>query len=215
MKRLSSTWLAQTPGICLGPREVTDRRGPDETGVQHRRIRLHSLVGVLAAGMLALVVSPVSAQQAAAPGDESEHSSAPAADTVETGADPRAQYPGFMVNSYISVGIGYIDYRLTNRQLEPGFKAGSIDIPHLAARLVLLGHQFSQYLSAEALLARPGRWVSYRDVNGDGSGHSVWMNVGALTLKPILPVGPRVSLFAQAGLSVVSRQVFRSTTSLA
>ncbi len=133
--------------------------------------------------MLALVVSPVSAQQAAAPGDESEHSSAPAADTVETGADPRAQYPGFMVNSYISVGIGYIDYRFTNRQLEPGFKAGSIDIPHLAARIALFGHQFNQYLSAEAVLARPGRWVSHHDVNGDGAGHSVWMNVGALTRR--------------------------------
>lgn len=209
MKRLSLTQKAQTPGICLGPCEVTDRHGRDETGVRSRRIHLHSLVRILAAGMLAFVVSPVSAQQAAAPGNESENSSAPPADTVETGADPRAQYPAFIVNSYISVSIGHIDYRFTNRQLEPGFKAGSIDIPHLAARIVLFGHHFNQYLSAEAVLARPGRWVSYRDVNGDGAGHSVWMNVGALTLKPTLPIGQRVSLFAQAGLSVVTRHGFQ------
>jgi hypothetical protein len=69
MKRRSLTQKAQTLGICLGPRKTTDRRGWDETGVRSRWIRLHDLVRILAAGMLALVVSPVLAQQAAAPGN--------------------------------------------------------------------------------------------------------------------------------------------------
>src|SRR5215216_868720 len=39
--------------------------------------------------------------------------------------DTRAQYPPFLADSYFSVNLGYIDYAFSDRQLAPGFHAGS------------------------------------------------------------------------------------------
>ena len=97
---------------------------------------------------------------------------APAAPTPVR-EDTRAQFPSFLVDSYISVNLGYIGYDFSQRQLGPGFNAGSITIPHVAARVTLFGHQFNEHLSAQLVYMRPVDYVAYRDVNGDRGAHRV------------------------------------------
>jgi hypothetical protein len=55
---------------------------------------------------------------------------------------------------------------------------------------------------------RPVRFVSYRDVNGDASGHHVWTGFGGATIKGRLPIAGRTSLYGEAGLGVASRHGF-------
>jgi hypothetical protein len=122
--------------------------------------------------------------------------------------DERAQYPPYLANSYFGVGAGYIDYPFTERQLEPGFQAESIKIPHGAGRVVLFGHEFSRYLGAQVVYIRPAQWVIYQNVNGIQAGRSVWMNIGGLTLRGSLPLGKQLFLDAEAGGGVVTRHGF-------
>lgn len=122
--------------------------------------------------------------------------------------DNRTQYPAFLANSNFSVNIGYIHYPFTNAHMEPGFSAESIRVPHLGVRIVLLGHQFNKYLSAQVSYMRPVEWVSYKNVNGDRSNHSVWMNVGGLTVKGHAPVREKLAVYGEAGLGVITRNGF-------
>src|SRR5436190_12221683 len=85
--------------------------------------------------------------------------------------DTRTQYPAFLTNSYFSVNVGYIDYSFSDRQLEPGFHAASIGVPHVAARVAIFGHEFGQYLSAQLSYMRPVRYVTYTNINGDENTH--------------------------------------------
>jgi hypothetical protein len=55
---------------------------------------------------------------------------------------------------------------------------------------------------------RPVQWVKYRNVNGDGAEHSVWMNVAGATVRPRLPVSPKFSIYGEAGLAIVTRKGF-------
>jgi hypothetical protein len=50
--------------------------------------------------------------------------------------------------------------------------------------------------------------VKYRDVNGDGQGHSVWTGLGGATLRGRAPIAGRVSLYGEAGLGITSRHGF-------
>lgn len=120
--------------------------------------------------------------------------------------EKRIQYPKSLKNSYFGVNMGYINYPFSSMQLEPGFTAQSVSIPHIAARLILYGHQFNKYLSAQISYMRPVGWVLYKNINGDQSNHSVWMNVGGLTLATQVPVSKNFSLFAEAGLGMVTRK---------
>ncbi len=122
--------------------------------------------------------------------------------------DQPAQYPRFLLNSYIGVQLGYIDYPFSNSQLQPGFHAQSVQVPHLAARVFLFGHEFNQYFSAQISDMRPVEWVHYQDVNGAEDSHSVWMNVAGLTAKARLPLTRRLSAFGEGGLGVVTRKGF-------
>ena len=79
--------------------------------------------------------------------------------------DDRAQYPPILAKAYFELGVAYIDYPFTARQLEPGFQAESIRIPHAAARLGLYGYRFSEHLAAQMTLMRPIEWVGYNNVN--------------------------------------------------
>jgi opacity protein-like surface antigen len=126
--------------------------------------------------------------------------------------DTRAQYPALLTNSYFSVNIGRIDYAFSGQQLEPGFSTTGIEIPRVTVRMVLFGHQFNKYLSAQATYMRPVQYVSYRGINGESGGHHVWMHFGGVTLKPALPLTRRVSLFAEAGLGITSRSGFEIGT---
>jgi hypothetical protein len=119
-----------------------------------------------------------------------------------------AQSPRFPPNFYIGVQLGYIDYPFSSAQLLPGFHAQSVQTPHLAARVFLLGHEFNKYLSVEISDMRPVVWVTYQDVNGDQEHHYVWMNIGGLTARPRLPVTGKLSVYGEGGLGLVTRKGF-------
>src|SRR5579863_9476800 len=82
------------------------------------------------------------------------------------GQDQPGQTPRFLLNSYVGVQLGYIDYPFSSAQLQPGFHVQSIQIPHLAARVFLFGHEFNKYFSAQISDMRPVVWVAYQNVNG-------------------------------------------------
>jgi hypothetical protein len=124
------------------------------------------------------------------------------------GQDQPAQYSRFLKNSYIGVQLGYIDYPFSGSQVQPGFRAQSIQVPHLAARVFLIGHEFNKYFSAQISDMRPVQWVEYLNVNGDQGRHSVWMNIAGLTAKARLPVARTVSVYGEGGLGLVTRKGF-------
>ncbi|MGN6164213.1 MAG: acyloxyacyl hydrolase [Flavisolibacter sp.] len=122
--------------------------------------------------------------------------------------DSRTQYPSFLSNSYFNVNIGYINYPFSSAQLEPGYNVGSVKVPHVAARIVLLGHQFNKYVSAQVSYMRPVNFVQYKSINGDGRDYSVWMHFGSLTLKSQLPLSKNFSIYGEGGLGIVTRKGF-------
>jgi len=122
--------------------------------------------------------------------------------------DQAAPFPRFLSNSYIGVQLGYIDYPFSNSQVQPEFHAQSIQVPHLAARVLLFGHEFNKYFSAQISDLRPVYWVTYQNVNGDQTSHSVWMNVAAVTVKSRLPLTRTLSVYGEGGLGIVTRKGF-------
>lgn len=122
--------------------------------------------------------------------------------------DNRTQYPPVLSDSYFGVNIGYINYPFSTIQLEPGHTAQSVTIPHTAVRIILFGHQFNKYLSAQISYMRPVNWVAYKNVNGDNSDHTVWMNIAGLTIASSLPLDKKISLAAEAGLGIITRKGF-------
>ncbi len=143
-------------------------------------------LSVLITGVLFLTSLPVTAQ----PGNK------------------RIQYPWGLKNSFFGVNMGYINYPFSYKQLEPGFTVESINVPSLAPRIVLFGYQFNKYLSAQITYMRPVDWVTYYNINGDKTNHSVWMNAGGLTLVSQLPIHKRFSVFAEGGLGIITRKGF-------
>lgn len=179
------------------------------------RMRLSNL---LAATLIVCATAGVSAQQPApTPQPAAEVPAADASAAREAHAPPvpepakldtRTQYPAFLTNSYFGVNIGSMRYLFTSRQLEPGFQAESVEIPHLAARIDLFGHQFFKYLSAQVIYMRPARYVAYTNVNGDQARRRVSEAFGGVTLSSSLPVSDRISVYGEAGWGVTSRAGF-------
>ena len=122
--------------------------------------------------------------------------------------DTRTQYPVGLKNAYFGVNIGYINYPFSMAQLEPGFTADGVSVPHTAVRIVLYGCPINKYLSARITYMRPVNWVQYKNVNGDRQNHSVWMNIAGLTLQGRLPLSKHFSVTGEAGLSVITRNGF-------
>lgn len=122
--------------------------------------------------------------------------------------DTRTQYPAGLKNAYFGVNIGYINYPFSMQQLEPGFMADAVSVPHTAVRIVLYGCPINKYLSARITYMRPVNWVQYKNVNGDRQSHSVWMNIAGLTLQGQLPIGKKFSVTGEAGLAVITRNGF-------
>lgn len=175
------------------------------------------LWNLLAATLIVCTTAGVSAQRPApAP--------RPAADAPATGAttaretqgsvtepakpDTRTQYPAFLANSYFGINVGSMHYLFSSRQLEPGFHAESVEIPHLAARIDLFGHQFSRHLSAQVIYMRPARYVAYTNVNGDQSRRRVSEAFGGVTLSSSLPLSDRFSVYGEGGWGITSRAGF-------
>ena len=154
---------------------------------------------------LACYVSGAAAQQVTAPPDAP---SAPTAPPQASRDDGRAQYPAGLANSFFSLSVGYIQYDFSQRQLEPGYHAGSISVPHAAARAVLFGHHFGKHLSAQASYMRPIEYVKYRNLNGSETSQSVWMHFGTVSLLSRLPVHPRLSIYGEGGLAITNRGGF-------
>lgn len=127
---------------------------------------------------------------------------------AQTAADQPAPSPRFLPGFYVGAQLGYIDYPFSGAQLLPGFHAQSVETPHLAARVFLVGHEFNKYLSVEISDLRPVVFVTYRDVNGDQGRHFVSMNIGGLTAKPHLPVTRKLSVYGEGGLGLVNRRGF-------
>lgn len=123
--------------------------------------------------------------------------------------DKRVQYPGILSNAYFGLDIGYVNYPFSNEHLKPGYSAESVRIPQPIVRLTLFGYRFNDYLSARITYCRPTNWVEYNNVNGDKSKHTVWMNIGGLTMKGQLPVAGKLSAYGEAGLGIITRSGFK------
>jgi hypothetical protein len=124
------------------------------------------------------------------------------------GQDKRYQYPDILSNSFAGVSIGYINYPFSNAQLEQGYHAASVNVPHAAVRIILFGHEFNKYLSAQLTYTRPVNWIEYNNINGDATSHSVWINEAAISMKAQTPQWKKFSLYGEAGLAVITRRGF-------
>ena len=123
--------------------------------------------------------------------------------------DTRTQYPRLLQNSYISINVGAIDQPFSQAQLEPGFRTTSIEVPRVDVRVMLIGHEFNRFVSAQASYMRPLNYVSYTSVGpGDVDRHHVRVNFGAVTLKARVPVARRWSAYGEGGLGFTSRTGF-------
>jgi len=120
----------------------------------------------------------------------------------------RLQYPTVLKNSFTGVSIGYINYPFSNEQIETGFKAASVSVPHAAVRITLFGHEFNKYVSAQVTYMRPVDWVLYKNVNGDQTEHSVWMNIAGLSARFQTPAWKKLSLYGEAGITLITRHGF-------
>ncbi len=118
----------------------------------------------------------------------------------------RVRFSRFLSNSYIGVQFGSIGYAFSNAQLQPGFQAQSVQVPHLATRFVLFGHEFNKYLSGQVTELVPAHPVLYQNINGNLGSYDLWMNnIAGFTVKARLPLSKRWSLFGEGGLGVVTR----------
>src|SRR3982751_3247102 len=75
--------------------------------------------------------------------------------------DPRAQMPALLRDTYFRGTLGHGDEPFSSAQLQPGFRADSVHVPSTAARVMLIGHEFNRFLSAEASYMRPVSYVTY------------------------------------------------------
>ena len=163
-----------------------------------------SSVSLTVSALLSCAGTVVSAQQDAAP------EPTPSEETTQapTPDDGRAQYPAFLVNSFVNLNVGYLNYPFSALQLEPGHQVGSIHVPHAAVRAVVLGRHFGKYLSGQISYMRPANYVKYRNIDGTEDSRSVWMHFGTVTLQSRLPISGRLSIYGEGGLAVTNRSGF-------
>ena len=128
---------------------------------------------------------------------------------AQASGDARTQYPKALQNSYITINAGAIDQPFSQEQLQPGFHAASIAVPRVDVRVMLIGHEFNRFISAQASYMRPLNYVAYRSVRpGDAEAHHVRVNFGAVTLKLRAPLHGRLSAYGEGGLGFTSRTGF-------
>jgi len=121
----------------------------------------------------------------------------------------RTQYPFVLSDrTYFEANFSYIGNHFSNLQMEPGYLAESIHVPHVGVRLFLYGYRFNEHLSAQVSYMRPVLWVQYKNVNGDHSNHSVPTNVAGLTIKAQTPVKGKFWIYGEAGLGIITRSGF-------
>src|SRR5207253_1678986 len=64
--------------------------------------------------------------------------------SAQTKDDTRTQYPAALANSYAALSVGAVDYLFLPQQLQNGFRASSVDAPHLTVRVALFGHEINR-----------------------------------------------------------------------
>ena len=103
--------------------------------------------------------------------------------------DDRAQYPWLLQYAYVTMNVGAVDQPFSQRQLEPGFHAASIDVPPVDVRVMLLGREITRLFSVQGSYMRPLNYVTYTSVqSGDAGAHHVRVNFGTVTLKARVPL---------------------------
>ncbi|MGC4037636.1 MAG: acyloxyacyl hydrolase [Chitinophagaceae bacterium] len=119
--------------------------------------------------------------------------------------DKRAQLPGFLSRTSLTLNIGYINYPFSQSQLEPGFYSSSIHTPHVGVNLAVLCYRLKQNLEVNLRYMRPVNWVQYKNVNGDQSFHSVFLNWLALTAKSGIHLNENLRIYGEAGPALFTR----------
>lgn len=125
-----------------------------------------------------------------------------------TEPDTRTEFPKFLADSYFSILFGSINYPFSDAQLQPGYRVGSVEVPHTAVQVVLFGHHFNKYFSGELSYLRPIDYVHYTDINGDKQEHSVSVAVGQIVVRSQYPITSKVSLAGEGGVTVKTRRGF-------
>jgi hypothetical protein len=151
-----------------------------------------SIVWMVTMSLLMMVVGAVSISAQEAPDKD----------------DTRTEYPPFLSNSFFTINAGLMLFDFSQQQLQPGFRAQSIDVPHLGVRVDLFGHYFSDYVSVQAIYLRPGNYVNYYNINQEPR-RQVKEAYGALTLAGHVPVTGRVSAYAEGGWGITTRAGFQ------
>jgi hypothetical protein len=155
------------------------------------------------AQLLAEPADPLVEPRADAPPD----AGAPRSQTTSI-YDSRTQYPKYLANSYFGLSVGFLHYPFSSEQVQPGNRVESVRVGHVAGQVVLFGHHFNEYLSAQAGYTRPVRYVTYVNVNNTGTSRTVWMAFGEFMLRARAPVNDKVAIYGNAGLGLTSRRGF-------
>lgn len=119
----------------------------------------------------------------------------------------RAQLPPEFDDTYLGFGAGYTDIPYSNSDLINGLKANHFTNPNSGLN-VFVGHFFTPHWALEASLMRPIAWAYANDIAYPGDRHSIWVSLFGIDVRPTLPVTPRLSVYAQAGVGVISRHGF-------
>lgn len=133
-----------------------------------------------------------------------------AAGQTTSGAAPadRAQLPHWLQDTFVDVHVGGVSYPFSRLQLETGSTVSSIRRPAPIVRVTLNGRHLSERVSLQLSYMRPVQYVRYDDLNGTTRDRTVWMHYAMLTLKALLPVGRRLSLYGEAGPALATRSGF-------
>src|SRR5579864_2982996 len=101
--------------------------------------------------LAASIPAAAKAQASADPGSAAQQAEQPAqqATASDSSQENSPHVSRWLSNSYVGLQVGYISYGFSSAQVQPGFQAQSVRIPHFGARSFVFGHEFNKYLSAE------------------------------------------------------------------
>jgi hypothetical protein len=169
----------------------------------HHQRRLRRLAGAC----LSCFLSTVASAQEPTPAPSPPSSTSSSAQSPQD--EGRVQYPTGLANSFVTVNVGSIGYAFSEQQLAPGHSVGSIEVPHMAANVVLFGHHFNTHVSVQGSYMRPIKYVRYQNLDGTDASQTVWMHYGTVTAQVRVPVARRLSVFGEGGLAITSRRGFQ------
>lgn len=123
------------------------------------------------------------------------------------------QLPKVLTKAYFEVNVGSINYPFSQDHIEPGYTYLSTEVPHAAVRLILLGYDFSETLSARVSYMRPVLWVKYSyaldgDITMAPRTKTIWMNEAGLFLKRQFFFNKQWSVYTEGGFNIVTRHGF-------